>query len=152
CYNETGISQDDWFHIGHSEGDEIDLILHHGTKGHQPVDSLGYKATHGGYSVFWLVISIGLILGIMDLFKVELNNLFIPNLGTIFGVLGTSLAVLMMIFSQKFISLDTHEESEMKLASLKETFIHNAQETAFVGTWFFAAYLAYELFILLLGK
>lgn len=151
-YNETGISQDDWFHIGHSEGDEIDLILHHETKGHQRVDSLGYKATHGSYLVFWSIISVGLILGIMDLFQVDLNALFIPNLGTIIGVLGTGLAVLMMIFSQKFISSDTHEESEMKLASLKETFIHNAQETAFVGTWVFAAYLAYEFFILGLGR
>lgn len=40
----------------------------------------------------------------------------------------------------------------MKLASLKETFIHNAQETAFVGTWVFVAYLAYELFVLALGS
>ena len=35
---------------------------------------------------------------------------------------------------------------------MKETFIHNAQETAFVGTWVFAAYFAYELFVLLLGS
>ena len=56
------------------------------------------------------------------------------------------------MFSKKFFVADTHEESEMKLASLKETLIHNAQETAFVGTWVFAAYLAYELFVLFLGS
>ena len=33
------------------------------------------------------------------------------------------------------------------MASLKETFIHNAQETVFVGTWVFV-YLAYELLLL----
>lgn len=151
-HSETGIDHEEWTHIGHGEGDEIDLILHHGTRGHQPIDSFGYQATHSSYAVYWIIISVGLILGIMDLFQVDLNALSIPNLGTILGVVGTTLSVLMMIFSQKFISSDTHEESEMKLASLKETFIHNAQETAFVGTWVFAAYLAYELFILFLGK
>lgn len=150
--SETGIAHEEWAHIGHAEGDAIDLVLHHGTKGHQPMNTLGYKATHGSYMVYWIVISLGLILGIMDLFQVDLNTLLIPNLGTIFGVVGTTLSVLTMIFSKKFLGADTHEESEMKLASLKETFIHNAQETAFVGTWVFAAYLAYELFVLFLGS
>lgn len=150
--SETGIEHEEWSHIGHSEGDAIDLILHHGTKGHQPINTLGYKATHGSYTMYWIVISLGLILGIMDLFQVDLNALLIPNLGTIFGVVGTTFSILMMIFSKKFLGVDTHEESEMKLASLKETFIHNAQETAFVGTWVFAAYLAYELFVLFLGS
>jgi hypothetical protein len=151
-HSETGVAHDDWVHIGHREGDEIDLILHHGTKGHQPIDSFGYQATHSSYAVYWVIISVGLILGILDLFQIDLNALFIPNLGAILGVMGTTLSVLMMILSQKFIGADTHEESEMKLASLKETFVHNAQETAFVGTWVFAAYLAYELFVLFLGK
>lgn len=149
---ETGIGHDNWEHIGHGEGDDIDLALHHKTKGHQPVDTLGYKATHSGYMVYWAIISIGLVLGIMDLFQVDLNEFFIPNLGLAFGIVGTTFSVLMMIFSKKFISDDTHEESEMKLASLKETFVHNAQETAFVGTWVFVAYLAYELFVFFLGS
>ena len=58
-----------------------------------------------------------------------------------------------MIMSKKFIQSDTHEETELKAFSLKETVIHNAQETAFVATWVFFAYLAYEFFILFgLGK
>lgn len=148
---ETGIDHHDYTHIGHAEGDEIDLILHHETKGHQATNTLGYKATHGGYLVYWIVISLGLVLGILELFQVDLNALFIPNLGMIFGAIGTLLSVLMMIFSKKFFADDTHEESEMKLASLKETIIHNAQETAFVGTWVFVAYLVYEFFVLGLG-
>lgn len=149
---ETGVNPKEFSHIGHGEGDEIDLILHHKIAGHQPPESFGYKATHGGFIVFWLIIFLGLILGIMDLFRVDLNALFFPRLGTVLGVLGTGLSMLMMIFSNKFIRDDSHEEAEMKLASLKETFVHNAQETAFVGTWVFAAYLAYELFVLLLGS
>lgn len=149
---ESGTDHADWEHIGHAEGDEIDLILHHGIKGHQPLDTLGYQATHGTYLVYWIIIAIGLVLGIMDLFQVDLNALAIPNLGIIFGVVGTTLSILMMVFSSKFIQDDTHEEAELKLASLKETIVHNAQETAFVGTWVFFAYLAYELFVLLLGS
>lgn len=149
---ETGIELDDWTHIGHAEGDEIDLALHHGTKGHQPVDTLGYKATHGSYFIYWIIISIGLVLGILSISQVDLNDLFIPNLGLIFGLVGTGLSILMMIFSNKFLAADTHEESEMKLASLKETLIHSAQETAFVGSWVFVAYLAYELFVFFLGS
>ncbi|NLL41728.1 MAG: arsenic efflux protein [Firmicutes bacterium] len=150
--SETGIAHDDWAHIGHEEGDEIDLALHHSTKGHQDVNTLGYKVTHRGYMAYWIIISIGLVLGILDLFQVDLNELFIPNLGLILGVVGAATSVFLMIMGKKFIVSDTHEESEMKLASLKETFIHNAQETAFVGTWVFAAYFAYEIFVLLLGS
>lgn len=150
--NETGIGLEDWAHIGHEEGDEIDLVLHHAAKGHQDTNTLGYKVTHQGYMVYWIIISIGLVLGILDLFQVDLNEFFIPNLGLILGVLGAAASVFLMLMGRKFIVSDTHEESEMKLASLKETFIHNAQETAFVGTWVFAAYFAYELFVLLLGS
>ena len=150
--NETGIDHDAWVHVGHDEGDDIDLILHHDAKGHQSVDSLGYRVTHRGYLIYWVIISLGLILGIMDLFQVDLNALFIPNLGLILGVVGTLFSVIMMLLGNKFFANDTHEESEMKLASLKETIIHNAQETAFVGTWVFAAYLAYEFFVLGLGS
>lgn len=149
---ETGKSEEELQHIGHEEGDEIDLILHHQIKGHQEHDTVGYKFTHNAYGVYWIVIAIGLILGILELFQVDLNNLFIPNLGTILGVTGTLLSLLMMIMSNKFIQDDTHEETELKTLYLKETIIHNAQETAFVGTWVFLAYLAYEFFILALGS
>ncbi|NLJ79592.1 MAG: arsenic efflux protein [Firmicutes bacterium] len=149
---ETGLASSELMHIGHSEGDEIDLALHHRAKGHQPIDTFGYRATHGSYFIYWIVISLGLILGIMDLFQVDLNALPIPNLSTVLGVFGTAISILTMLLSRKFISDDTHEEAELKLASLKETSIHNAQETAFVGTWVFFAYLAYELFVLALGS
>lgn len=149
---ETGVSAEEWAHIGHDEGDEIDLILHHKIAGHQPAGGFGYKASHGGFVVFWAMISLGLILGIMDLFQVDLNNLFIPNLGLVLGAAGTAFSIFVMLCSNKFIRDDSHEEAEMKLASLRETFVHNAQETAFVGTWVFAAYLAYELFVLFLGS
>jgi len=150
--HESGESIEDLHHIGHKEGDDIDLILHHETKGHQDIDSLGYKFTHSAYKLYWVFISFGLILGILELFQVDINNLFIPNLGKIFGIGGAFLSVFMMVMSRKFVQSDTHEETELKSMSLKETIIHNAQETAFVATWVFLAYIAYEFFILFLGK
>lgn len=149
---ELNMKADD-IHIGHSEGDPIDIALHHNTKGHQSIDTIGYKITHGIYPIYWIFIAVGLILGIMDLFQADINKLFIPNLGKFIGVLGTFLSLFTMIMSNKFIQNDTHEESEFKAHSLQETIVHNAQETAFVATWVFFAYLAYELFIfLILGK
>ncbi|NLJ78732.1 MAG: arsenic efflux protein [Tissierellia bacterium] len=146
-----GHDSDHIAHIGHKEGDEIDLILHHNIRGHQPIDTIGYKLTHNVYMIYWIAISIGLILGILDLFQVDLNAMIIPNLGTIVGSLGTLLSIIMMIASNKFIQSDTHEETELKTLFLKETIVHNAQETAFVATWVFIAYFVYELSVLGLG-
>jgi len=85
------------------------------------------------------------------LFQIDVNTLFIPNLGVIVGIGGTFFSILMMIMEKKFIQDDTHEEMELKLMSLKETLIHSAEETAFVITWVFVAYLVYEFSIFVLG-
>lgn len=138
-------------HIGHSEGDEVDIALHHKAKGHQNQDDFGYKFTHNAYKIFWAFISVGLLFGIMLLAQIDVNSFAIPNLGMIFGVSGTLFAILMMILGKKYIQDDTHEEEELKLMSLKETLIHNAEETAFVITWVFVAYMIYEFSIFALG-
>lgn len=142
---------DRYVHIGHEEGDEIDRILHHKLKGHQDPDSFGHRITHNGYWIYWVSITIGLVLGTLLLFQVDVNAFLFPNFGLIVGVGGTLLSVVLIIMGKKFLGDDTHEESELKLMSMKETFIHNAQETAFVGTWVFAAYLIYELIIYAVG-
>ncbi len=137
-------------HIGHEEGDEIDMALHH-TK---PLDpkSMGYKITHTCYVIFWSVIFIGFILGILDLFQVDLNKFWgTRKLGRLVGLLGTLVTVMYMTCSRRLIKAQTHEDVEHKLFSLQETLIHNAKETAFVGTWVFAAYFIYELSIAFLG-
>ncbi len=138
-------------HFGHEEGDEIDMILHHET----PLDAskLGHRITHSYYIVFWLVISLGFVLGILDLIQIDINHLIpgIPNLGALVGVSGTVVTLLYMVCCSRIILAQTHEEVEHKLFSLRETFIHNARETAFVGTWVFVAYLAYELGIYFAG-
>ncbi len=137
-------------HIGHSEGDAIDLALHHG----KPLNtkSLGYKLAHNYYLILWLVIAIGFIVGIVELTQIDLNTIpYLPNLGKILGVAGTVIVVLYMVFSKRILRATTHEDEEHKLSSIRETFAHNAQETAFVGTWVFVAYFVYELAVYFIG-
>lgn len=138
-------------HIGHEEGDEIDMLLHHAN----PLDTskLGHRITHGCcYVFFWVMITIGFILGVLELMQIDINRLpWLPNLGLIAGVLGTIVTLLYMACSKRLILAQTHEEVEHKLYSLEETFIHNARETAFVGAWVFMAYLAYELGVHFVG-
>lgn len=145
------IKDSKYVHYGHNEGDEIHSILHNQIKGHQKESSLGHYITHKGFIFYWIILFLGLILGILTLFQVDINGLQIKSLGAIIGVSGTIVSVFMMIMSKKFIGDDTHEESEIKVSSLKETFIHSATETAFVATWVFFAYLIYEFSILILG-
>ena len=139
-------------HIGHTDGDEIDLVLHHNVRGHQATDTLGYRITHHGYRWYWLLLGVGLVLGVLGLFQVDINALAIPNLGMIVGVSGTVLSIAWMLLGRKLLASDTHEETEQKVTSWRETLIHNAQETAFVITWVFVGLLVYEFAVLGLGR
>lgn len=138
-------------HIGHEEGDEIDLALHHNHVVRK--ESINYRFTHGiGYRIFWFFTAIGLILGILLLFQVDVNSqLGIPHLGAVIGIGGTLFSIFYMIISKKFLHDDTHEETESKMLSLRETLIHNAKETAFVNTWVFVAYVIYEIAVYCIG-
>ncbi|MFX0547712.1 putative manganese transporter [Hathewaya histolytica] len=139
-------------HIGHNEGDYIDIALHHSKK-ETSLSIWSHKFTHGiGYKIFWLLITIGLVLGIALLAQIDVNtSMIIPHLGSIIGISGTIFSIVYMIINNKFLGDDTHEETESKMFSLKETFIHNAGETAFVNTWVFVAYVIYEISIYFMG-
>ncbi len=138
-------------HIGHEEGDSIDMLLHH--KDNKTEMSRIHWLTHNvTYIAFWAVTAVGLALGILMLFQIDVNTaLGIPHIGTYIGIGGTLLAVLYIIVVKKFIKNEEHEEEEQKIFSLKETLVHNAEDTAFVSTWVFVAYAAYELFVLFVG-
>jgi len=140
-----------YIHVGHEEGDYIDHLLHHKLKGHISHETLGYKFTHSAYFFYWIVLALGLPLGISLLFQININELTIPNIGYIIGVIGIVFSITMTIMGKKFLDHESHEEAELKVMSLKETFIHNAQDTAFVITWVFAGFLAYEFGVLALG-
>ena len=129
-------------HIGHQEGDEIDLLLHHKEHHHK---ALGEMILHRFAWIFWIFASVGLIFGIIDLMQIENRYAFTV------GIAGTIVSVAVFVISKRFFRDDTHEESEHKLMSMKETFIHNAVDTAFVGFWVFVAYLIYEITVMFIG-
>jgi hypothetical protein len=83
---------------------------------------------------------------------VDVDALFIPNLGLVLGTVGTVLSIGLMLAGKKLFANDTHEEAEQKIGSLKETLIHSAQETAFVISWVFVGLLTYELMVLGIGR
>ncbi len=138
----------DFRHFGHEEGDIIDMALHHSvtTKGmlHKFRHSLGYK-------IFWGFSLIALPLGIMNLIQIDYNSIIpIKNLNYI-GFFGTIFSIVYTLISKKILADDNHPETESKINSLRETIIHNAEETSFVISWVFMAMLVYNLFIYFMG-
>ncbi len=137
-------------HIGHEEGDAIDVILHHQGKHHNQ-HSLGYKLTHRGFWLFWMVAAIGVIPGILLLTGADLESSSYGTFWRSIGLVGTTLSIALFLGERRFLQAIDHEEQEHKLYSLKETLIHSGGEVAFVGTWVFIAYAAYELLVIALG-
>ncbi len=150
---EQGVHTDCMCHIGHKEGDAIDILMHHSGSREEKESQWAHIFTHKfAYKIFWILATIGLILGVLLLFQVDVNvDLKIPHLGAILGIGGTVFSVVYMIINKKIVKNDTHDEEESKIFSLKETLIHNAEDTAFVNTWVFVAYVVYEIVVYLLG-
>ncbi len=113
-------------------------------------DSLGYRVLHHGYLAYWAFLTVGVVMGVALLFQVNPDDWF-PYLGTTIGIIGTALSVLLAFMRKNIFADDSLAEERQKSTSLKETFIHGAQETAFVGAWVFVAYLVYELTVLGVG-
>ncbi len=128
-------------HVGHEAGDEVGAILH--KRECEDQTTVGYKITHKGYLYYWGFLALGLIVGVLALFEIEMESEAI----VLFGIIGTFLSLILMIAGKKYFKDDTHEEEELKLTSLKEMLVHTAEEVAFVGVWVFVAYFTYEMLI-----
>lgn len=113
--------------------------------------SLGHKLTHHGYMVWWAITSIGFILGVTLLTQRSMNDVLGFNIDMFIGVIGTAFSLVIWIMGKRFIGDDTLDDLRDQLSSFKETLVHSGMETAFVTTWVFIAYLAYELFMLFSG-
>ncbi len=137
-------------HIGHEEGDAIDVILHHQGKHHNQ-HSLGYTLTHRGFWLFWLVAAVGTVPGVLLLTGVDLGSSPYGDFWRAIGLIGTLLSIILFLGEKRFLQAIDHEEQEHKLYSLKETLIHSGGEVAFVGTWVFIAYATYEILVLAVG-
>ncbi|MGL4563048.1 MAG: putative manganese transporter [Brevinema sp.] len=106
---------------------------------------------HIGFVLFWILALASLPLGIMNLMQINLDqDLPIKNL-SIIGFLGTLFSILYSVITKKIIADDTLPEIKSKQHSIKETLIHNAEETAFVVMWVFIALYCYELLVYFLG-
>ncbi|MTI96422.1 MAG: hypothetical protein FH749_13265 [Firmicutes bacterium] len=95
---------------------------------------------------FWILVSIGLILGILQLMQVDINALAIPGAGLIVGVTGTVISVLVTLWG-KHLKFSGHGEN-----SWSRTLLRNFRETAFVTTWVFIGYLLFEFLVLTAGS
>lgn len=115
-----------------------------------PMGPIDKKRSNVLNYLFWSLIAVGLVLGIMDLTQVDID-FPIPAFEEIIGVIGVSLSIFLVFKGKKFLRDDTPEDEEAKVKSLKKTFIENAQETAFVIMWVFVGFLAYEMLTLGLG-
>jgi hypothetical protein len=121
----------------------------------------GYFLLHQGYTVWWIVTSLGLIFAILLLvwsaqdadFALEINyNPFtLDGFITWIGLIGTSLSIILYISQKNWISDDSEATIGDKLYSMRETMIHSASETAFVTFWVMSAYLIFEFSMLFSG-
>ena len=121
----------------------------------------GYFLLHQGYTVWWIVTSLGLIFAILLLvwnaqdadftLEINYNPLTLDGFITWVGLIGTLLSVILYISQKNWISDDSEASIGDKLYSLRETMIHSASETAFVTFWVMSAYLIFEFSMLFSG-
>ena len=121
----------------------------------------GYFLLHQGYTVWWIVTSLGLIFAILLLvwsaqdadftLEINYNPLTLDGFITWIGLIGTSLSVILYISQKNWLSDDSEASIGDKLYSLRETMIHSASETAFVTFWVMSAYLIFEFSMLFSG-
>ena len=121
----------------------------------------GYFLLHQGYTIWWIVTSLGLIFAILLLvwsaqdadfaLEISYNPLTLDGFITWIGLIGTSLSIILYISQKNWISDDSEASIGDKLYSMRETMIHSASETAFVTFWVMSAYLIFEFSMLFSG-
>ena len=126
--------------------------------GREDENGWGYILLHQGYTVWWIITTLGLIIAIMLLFwsaqdanfalEIDYNPLTLHGFITWIGLIGTSLSIILYISQRNWIGDDTEASIGDKLYSMRETLIHSASETAFVTFWVMSAYLIFEFFML----
>ncbi len=117
-----------------------------------------YILLHKGYTIWWIITTLGLIFAIMLLFwsaqdanfvlEIDYNPLTLHGFITWIGLIGTSLSIILYISQRNWIGDDTEASIGDKLYSMRETLIHSASETAFVTFWVMSAYLIFEFSML----
>jgi len=121
----------------------------------------GYFLLHQGYTLWWIVTSIGLVFAVMLLvwssqdpdfeLSIEYNPFTLHGFITWIGLIGTTLSIILYLSQKTWIRDDTEASIGDKLYSMRETLIHSASETAFVTFWVMSAYLIFEFTMLFSG-
>ncbi len=149
---EAGLHAKQMKHLAHEEGDVVDILFHHKIDIAEEQRWANVFTHKYAYKIFWALVVVGIIPGIALLFQVDVNTQFgIPHIGTVLGIIGTVFSFVYMFINRKVVKNDCYIEEEQKIFSLKETLIHSAEDTAFVNTWVFVAYLVYELIVYAIG-
>ncbi len=129
--------------------------------GREEPDGLAYKIVHHGYTIWWAVTTVGLVLAVLLLVWYAQDPDYAPELSwdiftrdglvTWIGFLGTSLSVGLYLASKNWIADDTEATIGDKLSSGRETMVHAASETAFVTFWVLIAYFVFEFGMMAVG-
>jgi len=140
-------------HVGHAEGDEIDMALHHGGGPRAAEGGWGQRFTHSGFAGYWVLLAVGLAFGVADVLGRDLGESLFgrPEVTVVLGVGGTLFGILLTVAARRWGVNTSHEDEEHKLFSLRETLVHGAMDTAFVTSWVFVSFVAYHLGVLWLG-
>ena len=154
-YNDNSPSRTDLQETNENMSEVFDDL------GREEKTGWGYFLLHQGYTVWWIVTSLGLIFAILLLvwsaqdadftLEINYNPLTLDGFITWVGLIGTSLSVILYISQKNWISDDSEASIGDKLYSLRETMIHSASETAFVTFWVMSAYLIFEFSMLFSG-
>ena len=129
--------------------------------GREEESGTGYFLLHQGYTLWWIVTTIGLVFAVMLLvwssqdpnfeLSIEYNPFTLHGFITWIGLIGTILSIILYLSQKTWIRDDTEASIGDKLYSMRETLIHSASETAFVTFWVMAAYLIFEFTMLFSG-
>ncbi len=121
----------------------------------------GYFLLHQGYTLWWVVTSIGLVIAVMLLvwssqdpdfnLSLDYDPFSLDGFITWIGLIGTTLSIILYLSQRTWIRDDTEASIGDKLYSMRETLIHSASETAFVTFWVMSAYLIFEFSMLFSG-
>lgn len=144
--------QDSPEHIGHFEGDEFDVLLHHQDADASPEK---FALLHSVlYIIFWVLIGISLCLNIpvIEFSLAEILGFSLEGIAPIFSSIAIGYCIIYTIIAQKIWSDNNHEEEESRMLNLRELFIHNAEKAASLISKIFLAYLLFNGIIAIIGE
>ncbi|MGL5295405.1 MAG: putative manganese transporter [Culicoidibacterales bacterium] len=139
-------------HIGHFEGDEFDVLLHHQD---QQQSKEQFALLHSVlYMVFWILIGVSLLLNIpvIEVSPLSFIGIDVESIAPIFSCIAIVYCMMYTIIAQKIWSDNNHEEEESRMLNLRELFIHNAEKAASLISKIFLAYLFFNVLIAIIGE